>query len=107
MHDLVLVDVGSLNKTIHTDDSSTIERIDTLESADGQSDPVQSAERTAAKARFREAFAALPPRERLVAVLLYVEGSTLSRHRRAPGRLREPRLPDPHRASPQTAPDAG
>ena len=78
MHDLVLVDVGSLNKTIHTDDSSTIERIDTLESSDGQSDPVQSAERTAAKARFREAFAALPPRERLVAVLLYVEGSTLS-----------------------------
>jgi len=78
MQDLVLVDVGSLNKTIHTDDSTTIERIDTLQSSDQSSDPVASAERQAAKARFREAFAALPPRERLVAVLLYVEGSTLS-----------------------------
>jgi RNA polymerase sigma factor FliA len=78
MHDLALMDVGSLNMTIHADENTTIERIDTLQSTDGESDPEMSAERTAAKERFREAFAQLPARERLVAVSLYVEGATLS-----------------------------
>jgi RNA polymerase sigma factor for flagellar operon FliA len=78
MQDLALMDVASLNKTIHSDDGAAIERIDTLQSEDDECDPSLRAERAAAKARFREAFARLPERERLVAVLLYVEGRTLS-----------------------------
>ena len=35
-----------------------------------------------------------------MAVLLYVEGLDAARHRRAPRRLREPRLADPHAAAP-------
>jgi RNA polymerase sigma factor for flagellar operon FliA len=75
--ELALAEVGSLNKTIRSEDSTTIERIDTLESFDDDCDPTLSAERRAAKERFREAFAQLPARERQVAILLYVEGRTL------------------------------
>jgi RNA polymerase sigma factor FliA len=77
LDELALAEVSSLNKTIRSEDSTTIERIDTLESEDERSDPLLSAERCAAKERFREAFAELPARERQVAVLLYVEGRTL------------------------------
>jgi RNA polymerase sigma factor FliA len=77
MDELALVEVGSLNKTIRSEESTTIERIDTLESGDEDCDPSLSAERRAAMERFREAFAELPARERQVAVLLYVEGRTL------------------------------
>ena len=77
LDELALAEVGSLNKTIRAEDSTTIERIDTLESGDEEADPTLSAERRAAKERFRESFAELPARERQVAVLLYVEGRTL------------------------------
>jgi RNA polymerase sigma factor for flagellar operon FliA len=77
LDELALAEVGSLNKTIRAEDSTTIERIDTLESEDDGADPLLSAERSAAKERFRTAFAELPARERQVAVLLYVEGRTL------------------------------
>jgi RNA polymerase sigma factor for flagellar operon FliA len=77
LDELALAEVGSLNKTIRAEDSSTIERIDTLHSEDEDADPTLSAERGAAKERFRAAFAELPARERQVAVLLYVEGRTL------------------------------
>ena len=78
MHELSLAEVGSLNKTVRADDSTTIERIDTLESADEATDPLLSAERGDDKSRFREAFAELSQREQVVAVLLYVEERTLS-----------------------------
>ena len=77
LDEVALADVGSLNRTIRSEDSTTIERIDTLESDDDSADPTISAERSAAKERFRAAFAQLPARERQVAVLLYVEGHTL------------------------------
>ena len=77
LDELAVAEVGSLNKTIRSEDSSTIERIDTLESEDEGADPTLSAERMEAKERFRAAFAELPARERQVAVLLYVEGRTL------------------------------
>jgi RNA polymerase sigma factor FliA len=77
LDELALADVASLNRTIRSEDSTTIERIDTLESDDECADPTVSAERSAAKERFRAAFAELSPRERQVAVLLYVEGRTL------------------------------
>jgi RNA polymerase sigma factor FliA len=77
MNELALAEVGSLNRTIRSEESTTIERIDTLESHDEECDPTLSAERRQARERFREAFAQLPARERQVAVLLYVEGWTL------------------------------
>jgi RNA polymerase sigma factor for flagellar operon FliA len=77
LDELALAEVGSLNKTIRSEDSTTIERIDTLESEDDDTDPALSAERREAKERFRAAFAELPARERQVAVLLYVENRTL------------------------------
>jgi len=74
---VALAEVGSLNRVVRSDESTTIERIDTLESSDSDSDPTLSAERREAKERFRAAFARLSPQEREVAVLLYVEGWTL------------------------------
>src|SRR5690348_1604718 len=69
--------VGSLNALVLSDDDTTIERIDTLESDDRDTDPESSAMREAAKERFRAAFDRLPPRDRKVAVLLYVYNLTL------------------------------
>jgi len=74
---VALAEVGSLNKIVRSDESATIERIDTLESADSDCDPTMSAERREAKERFRKAFARLSRQEREVAVLLYVEEWTL------------------------------
>jgi RNA polymerase sigma factor FliA len=77
MDELSLAEVGSLNRTIRSEESTTIERMDTLESHDEECDPTLSAERQQARERFRKAFAQLPARDREVAVLLYVEGWTL------------------------------
>ncbi len=74
---VALAEVGSLNRIVRSDESATIERIDTLESADRDCDPIASAERSEAKQRFRKAFARLSRQEREVAVLLYVEDWTL------------------------------
>src|SRR5271156_6830688 len=68
---------GSLNRIVRSDESATIERIDTLESTDEDCDPVAQAERHEAKQRFRKAFARLSKQEREIAVLLYVEDWTL------------------------------
>jgi RNA polymerase sigma factor for flagellar operon FliA len=77
LDDLALAEVGSLNRVVRSDESTTIERIDTLESSDEDCNPISRAERREAKERFRKAFALLPQNEREVAVLLYVEGWTL------------------------------
>jgi RNA polymerase sigma factor for flagellar operon FliA len=74
---VALAEVGSLNRVVRSDEATTIERIDTIESTDGESDPTLSAERREAKERFRRAFASLSSTEREVAVLLYVEDWTL------------------------------
>ena len=74
---VALAEVGSLNRVVRSDESATIERIDTIESSDTDSDPILSAERREAKERFRKAFARLSRQEREVAVLLYVEEWTL------------------------------
>ena len=72
-----LAEVGSLNRMVRSDESATVERIDTIESEDSDSDPVLSAERQEAKEHFRRAFARLSRQEREVAVLLYAQGCTL------------------------------
>ncbi len=77
LDEIALAEIGSLNRTVRSDENAKIERIDTLESADPGCDPVASAERREAKERFRAAFARLPAQEREVAVLLYVEHRTL------------------------------
>jgi RNA polymerase sigma factor FliA len=69
--------VDSLNTPIGAEDDAAIERIETLESTDRDSDPVANAARREAKARFREAFARLCRQEREVAVLLYTQDLTL------------------------------
>jgi RNA polymerase sigma factor FliA len=74
---VALAEVGSLNRIVRSDESATIERIDTLESSDEDCDPIANAERQEAKGRFRKAFARLPKQQREVAVLLYVEDWTL------------------------------
>jgi len=74
---VALAEVGSLNRIVRSDESATIERIDTLESPDEDCDPIAHAELREAKARFRKAFARLPKQQREVAVLLYVEDRTL------------------------------
>jgi RNA polymerase sigma factor for flagellar operon FliA len=74
---VALAEVGSLNRIVRSDESATIERIDTLESTDVDCDPIARAELGEAKARFRSAFARLSRQEREVAVLLYVEDWTL------------------------------
>jgi RNA polymerase sigma factor FliA len=77
LDEVALAEVGSLNRIVRSDESATIERIDTLESADTDCDPILSIERREAKDRFRKAFARLSKPEREVAVLLYVEDWTL------------------------------
>jgi RNA polymerase sigma factor FliA len=75
--ELARAQIGSLNAVVHSDDDSAIERIDTLAADDRDSDPESSAIALAAKERFRKAFDCLPPRERKIAVLLYVYNLTL------------------------------
>jgi RNA polymerase sigma factor for flagellar operon FliA len=74
---VALAEVSSLNSTVRSDEDSSIERIETLESSDSDCDPALQAERREAKAHFRKAFARLSKQEREVAVLLYVENMKL------------------------------
>ena len=74
--DIAQSDVTSLNAVVLSDES-TIEQMDTIASTDERLDPELETGRNQAKERFREAFAALPAREREIAVLLYVKNLTL------------------------------
>jgi RNA polymerase sigma factor for flagellar operon FliA len=71
-------DLTSLNTVVSGEDDSSIERVDTLPSTDHELDPEDAATRTAAKEKFRAAFAMLGQREREVAVMLYVKNLTLA-----------------------------
>jgi RNA polymerase sigma factor for flagellar operon FliA len=76
-NDLAQASVGSLNALVNGEEDQATERIDTLISEDTDGDPERFAVNGAAKERFREAFEGLAPRERKVAVLLYVYNLTL------------------------------
>ncbi len=103
LDELALAEVGSLNKTIRSEDSSTIERIDTLEErgrgrrsraqrrAHGSQGAFSSRLRPTARARAPGCRAAV------------CGGAHAARHRRPTRGLREPRLADPHRAAPPPA----
>ena len=75
--EIAKADVGSLNMVVLADDETAIERIDTLESGDRDSNPELTAIRADAKARLRSALELLPERDRKIAVLLYVHNLTL------------------------------
>ncbi len=70
-------DLTSLSSLVVTEGETAIELIDTLESEDPHTDPEHVASWDEAKDKFRRAFELLPPREREVAVLLYVKNLTL------------------------------
>ena len=70
-------DVTSLSSLVSSEGESTIELVETLESNDLSSDPEHQAGWDEAKRKFRRAFAQLTPREREVAVMLYVKELTL------------------------------
>ena len=71
-------DLTSLNTLVMGDDDSHIERMDTIASTDDELDPEHAAGKSAAKDKFRAAFAMLGQREREIAVMLYVKNLTLS-----------------------------
>src|SRR3954453_7497600 len=71
-------DLTSLNTLVSGDEDTSIERVDTIASTDMELDPEHAAGKTAAKERFRQAFALLSQREREVAVMLYVRNLTLA-----------------------------
>jgi RNA polymerase sigma factor for flagellar operon FliA len=64
--------IGSLNALVSGEDEAAVEQIETLASADAESDPEQRALQDETRERLRAAFAKLSAREREVAVLLYV-----------------------------------
>jgi RNA polymerase sigma factor FliA len=70
-------DLTSLSSLAMTGSEGEVELVETLESNDSSTDPEREAMRDEAKARFRRAFERLSPREREVAVLLYVQNLSL------------------------------
>jgi RNA polymerase sigma factor for flagellar operon FliA len=70
-------DLTSLSSLAVTDGESRIELIETIQADDPAIDPEHQAAREEARAKFRRAFERLSPREREVAVLLYVQNLTL------------------------------
>jgi RNA polymerase sigma factor FliA len=70
-------DITSLSSLVVTEGETAIELVDTLQSDDMSTDPEHVACWDEAKDKFRGAFDQLPPREREVAVLLYVKNLTL------------------------------
>jgi RNA polymerase sigma factor for flagellar operon FliA len=70
-------DLTSLSSLAVSEGESAIELVETLEADDPSTDPEHQAAQEEAKAKFRRAFERLSPREREVAVLLYVQNLTL------------------------------
>ena len=71
-------DLTSLSSlAVRDGDAAGIELIETIEADDPEGDPEHQAAREEARAKFRRAFERLSPREREVAVLLYVKNLTL------------------------------
>ncbi|HEX4009251.1 MAG TPA: FliA/WhiG family RNA polymerase sigma factor [Solirubrobacteraceae bacterium] len=75
--EIARANVGSLNILVNGEEDNATEKIDTLTSDDIATDPEHSALNGEAKERFRAAFDLLAPRERKIAVLLYVYNLTL------------------------------
>lgn len=70
-------DLTSLSSLVLTDGETAIELVETPETEDETTDPERMAARQQAKERFRLAFEKLSPREREIAILLYLKEMTL------------------------------
>jgi RNA polymerase sigma factor FliA len=70
-------DLTSLSSLVATEGETMIELVDTIATEDFSTDPEHRAAWDEAKDKFRRAFEQLPPRERQVAILLYVKNLTL------------------------------
>jgi RNA polymerase sigma factor for flagellar operon FliA len=70
-------DLTSLSSLVLSEGESAVELVDTLESRDTSTDPEHQALWAEASAKFRRALDKLSPREREVAVLVYVKHLTL------------------------------
>ena len=77
LHDLSVSDLASLNEVTATEEEGGVEVVQTVADEDESADPELGATRTAARERFRRAFAHLSDRERRVAVMLYGAERTL------------------------------
>jgi RNA polymerase sigma factor FliA len=76
-HAISTSSITSLNSLVLTDEETPVERVELLPSEDTRSAPEEAVPLQIAKERFRDAFAALPPRDREVAVMLHVYDLTL------------------------------
>jgi RNA polymerase sigma factor for flagellar operon FliA len=76
-HEIAVADLTSLNTVVPSEEGTLVERIDTLQSQSEEGDPEAAMGASELKERFREAFKALPAREREVAVLLYLKNLRL------------------------------
>jgi RNA polymerase sigma factor for flagellar operon FliA len=76
-NDILVSDVTSLNSLLLVDERTHVERVDTVASTARELQPQSASEISEAKRRFRDAFETLTPREREIAVLLYVKELTL------------------------------
>lgn len=74
---LARTEVESLNVNVVAEGDAAIERIDTIESDDADTDPDAHLTREQGLERFREALMRLSERERLIVTLLYREDCTL------------------------------
>lgn len=77
LRDISVSDLSSLNEVTTTEEDGAVEVMQTIRDEDERLDPALETTRSAAKERFRRAFAHLPERERRVAVALYGQDQTL------------------------------
>jgi RNA polymerase sigma factor FliA len=72
-----LADLTSLSSLAMTGTGGSVELIETIQSHYPENDPEHQAAHEEARSKFRRAFERLSPREREVAVLLYLKNLTL------------------------------
>jgi RNA polymerase sigma factor for flagellar operon FliA len=75
--DIHRAEVASLNTPVQTEDATTVERVDVIQSEDSDVDPERHAVQADLQERVAAAVRALPERERLVAIMLYEQEMTL------------------------------
>lgn len=95
--DVDRIGIASLNVVLPGSGGTPVERMDTLVDDEEQTDPLRATATRDARERFRAAFAELAPRERELAILLYVRELTLAEAGRVLG-VSESRVCQLHRA---------
>ncbi|HVY77504.1 MAG TPA: FliA/WhiG family RNA polymerase sigma factor [Solirubrobacterales bacterium] len=78
IRDLAVANLSSLDSLTASEEEGDVAVVETIRSADEQTDPEAMATRTIASERFQRAFSHLSERERKVALMLYTREATLS-----------------------------